>query len=101
MPSYRAIVEGRNFLLEAGGKVKRHGFYQTVFVQSSDPSEAEASAIGAVRGDAELRQRTQNDPGDPPMLFLDALYELDVAEESLEAKGRTYYLEKHWWQFWK
>jgi len=98
---YRAIVEGRNFLLSIDGKVRRCGFYQTVFLDCADQSKIEASAIQVVRGDAELKQLVQNVQADPPMLFLDSFEELDDTEPLPTARGRSYYDEKRWWQFWK
>ena len=100
MAAYRALVEGRNFLLKVEGKTRRHGFYQTVFVDVSDPSEAESAAIQIVRNDPELKQLTENSQDDPPILFLDSLYELSTSEAVPPARGRTYYVEKKWWQFW-
>jgi hypothetical protein len=100
MPSYRALIEGRNFLLNVDGRMRRHGFYQTVFVEGSDPAEAEVNAIGFVKGDDELKQATQNEQNDPPMLYLDSLEELEGVEAVPTVKGRSYYVEKRWWQFW-
>ena len=101
MPAYRALVVGRNFLLALDGKPRRHGFYQTVFVQSSDPAEAEAAALRAVKDDTELKRMAQNAAGGPPMLYVDALYELEGSDPLPETKGRTYYIDKSWWEFWK
>ncbi len=100
MLTYRALVEGRNFLLNVDGKTRRHGFYQTVYVQAADAKEAESNAIGAVKGDNGLKQMTLNEPGDPPMLHLDSLAEMEDSESTPAPNGRTYYVEKHWWQFW-
>ena len=101
MAAYRAMIEGRNFLLSLDGRQRRYGFYQTVFLECAEPSEVEARAIGAVKGDAELKQLALNEVADPPMLFLDSYQELDSTEPLPTAQGRTYYVEKHWWQFWK
>jgi hypothetical protein len=101
MPAYRVLIEGRNFLLAHNGKTRRNGFYQTVFVQCSDPAEAEAAALRTVKDDAELKQLAQNQAHDPPTLHVDALHELEGSELLPEAKGRTYYIERSWWQFWK
>jgi hypothetical protein len=101
MAAYRAMVEGRNLLLGIDGKVRRCGFYQTVFLQCTDPSEVESIAVRAVKGDIELNQMTRNDLGDPPMLYLDGFEEIDDSEPLPTAKGRSYYVEKRWWQFWK
>jgi hypothetical protein len=101
MPAYRALIEGRNFLLALDGKTRRHGFYQTVFVQTADPAEAEATALRVVKDDAELKHMAQNHAHDPPMLYVDAICELECSDPLPEAKRRTYYIEKSWWQFWK
>jgi len=101
MPTYRALIEGRNFLLNVDGKTRRHGFYQTVFVSGSDPRDAESNAIRVVKDDAELKQMAQNAQHDPPMLYLDSLDEIVESKEMPVAKGRTYYVEKQWWQFWR
>jgi hypothetical protein len=101
MPSYRALIEGRNFLVSVEGRTRRHGFYQTVFVQAADPIVAEADAIQIVKDDAQLKQMTQNDQSDPPMLLLDSLYEIEASGTPPDVTGRTYYVEKHWWQFWR
>ena len=101
MATYRAMVEGRNFLLTVEGKQQRYGFYQTVFLECADASEVEGKAVGVVKGDTELRQLAQNDLFDPPMLFLDSFAEVDGTEPLPSARGRTYYVEKRWWQFWK
>jgi hypothetical protein len=101
MSSYRALIEGRNFLIAIDGRTRRHGFYQTVLVKAADPGEAEATAIQAVKDDAELTGMAQNEAHDPPMLYLDSLEELDGSQPLPVVKGRTYYVEKHWWQFWR
>jgi hypothetical protein len=101
MSSYRALIEGRNFLIALDGKPRRLGFYQTVFVAAADPGEAEAAAIRAVKDDVELKEMAQNEAHDPPMLYLESLEQLDDSESLQVAEGRTYYVEKHWWQFWR
>jgi hypothetical protein len=101
MTAYRALIEGRNFLLALDRKLRRHGFYQTVFVHGTDPTEAEAAAIRAVKDDAELKQMVQNEPHDPPMLYLEAVDEIDDSEPFPTSKGRTFYIERKWWQVWR
>src|SRR5690348_15774031 len=86
MPAYRALIEGRNFLLAVDGKTRRHGFYQTVFVRVADSSEAESAAIQVVKDDAELKQLAQNAHDDPPMLYLDSLEEADDSDSLPVAK---------------
>jgi hypothetical protein len=100
MPAYRAMVEGRNFLINVDGKDRRVGFYQTVFVQGADPGEAESNAIAFVKSDVELKEATQNRAGDPPTLCLDSLEEIESLEAAPTVNGRSYFAEKRWWQFW-
>jgi hypothetical protein len=101
MAAYRALIEGRNFLLDQGGKIARHGFFQTVFVTATDPAAAESEALSKVRGDAELKAQTQNTADDPPVLYVESVVEIDDSELPADPRGRTYYQEKQWWQFWK
>jgi hypothetical protein len=101
MAWYLASINGRNFLLDFDGKIARYGFYQAVLVQGADLAEAETNAIGFVKSDEELQQLVKNERTDPPMLFLDSYQELDQSELPPPPKGRTYYPEKSWWQFWR
>ena len=101
MAAYRAMVEGKNVLLSQGGKVSRHGFFQTVFVMAPDVASAEAAALSIVKGDEALRAQTLNAANDPPILYVESLYDAEGDEVPDSPRGRTYYLEKKWWQFWK
>jgi len=101
MASYRALIEGKNFLLSLDGKVARHGFFQTVFVGATDPATAESEALSKVKGDETLKAQTQNATDDPPVLYVESLEEVEDSEVPSDAHGRTYYQEKQWWQLWK
>ena len=102
MPTYRAIINGRNFPLEVDGKVRRFGFFQTVFVEAADPAQAELAAIGMVKANAELGKSVRNGQVDPPSLHLDNLSEVAPSDVPLlQPQGRTLYPEKQWWQFWR
>lgn len=55
-----------------------------------------------MEGDAELKRLTQNEAQDPPVLHLDSMYEIEDGDGmSTTPKGRTFFPEKLWWQFWK
>ena len=101
MATYRALIEGKNFLLSQDGKIARHGFFQTVFVAATDPATAESVALSRVKGDEALRAQTQNAADDPPVLYVESLEEVEDSEAPSDPRGRTYYQEKQWWQFWK
>jgi hypothetical protein len=102
MPKYRATINGRNFLLEVDGKVGRFGFFQTVFVDATDPTQAEFDAVRIIKTNAELQSSVKNRQADPPSLHLEHLVEVAPSEvPSLQPQGRTLYPEKRWWQFWR
>jgi hypothetical protein len=102
MPKYRVLVEGKNFVLEVDGKRRRYGFYQTVFVESADPRQAELDAVAVVRGSEELSKLVCNRSDDPPRLHLEKIEEIGK-EKNLptQTSGRILYPEKSWWQFWR
>ena len=96
-------MNGQNFLINLNGKTSKYGFYQNLFIVSEDLKSAEILGIEKIQQDKDLQEITKNIKEDPPMIFLDSYNEVEeITEEnkSLE-KGRTYYLEKKWWQFWK
>ena len=94
MPTYRAIVNGRNFLLEIDGKQQRFGFFQTVIVAAATPAQAELDAISTVKASPDLQQLVKNDRADPPMLHLDTLHEVEAAEAGgPSSEGRSLYRE--------
>jgi hypothetical protein len=95
-------MHGRNYLINIDGKVKKHGFYQNMFVEADSPRQAETLATARIRLNKELKDATLNSQDDPPKVCLDTIWELDDPNElgSLEP-GRTFYIEKRWWQFWK
>ena len=101
MATYRALIEGKNFLLSVDGNLTRHGFFQTVFVGAPDPATAESEALKSVRGDEALRVQTQNALDDPPILYVESVEEVEDNASPSQPRGRTYYREKQWWQFWK
>jgi len=102
VPRYRAIVEGRNFLLEMDGARRRFGFFQTVFVDCADAAQAEKDAVAHVKADADLRAMTRNAADDAPTLHLDSMAELaDGVPLPPQLNGRTLFPSKKWWQIWR
>jgi hypothetical protein len=102
MPTYRVLINRRNFLLTIDGHRRLHGFYQTVFLEAPDPDAAEKEAIGLVEANQDLQTMVLNDRTDPPMLHIDRLEEIAASSRpAAQPTGRTYYPEKLWWQFWK
>ena len=84
------------------GKQRRFGFFQTVYVESPDTRQAELDAVEWVRNNDELKELALNKPGDAPMLLLSEMFELDAGELMPEQReGRSYYVNKSWWQFWR
>ncbi len=96
-------MNGRNFLIRIDGKPRKHGFYQNIFIEADNPENAELLAVDKIRQNEELRQVTLNSKEDPPMIYLDSIWEIDdIGDEDTKLeKGRTFYTEKKWWQFWK
>ena len=100
MNSYQCLVNGQNFLLNLDGKPRKYGFYKTVYVDSSDPSQAELDAVEYIRS-SELKDQVSNSENDPPMIYVEEMYELENSGVSENSTRHTFYKEKSWWQFWK
>lgn len=103
MKKYRLLINGQNFLIDKDGKPRKHGFYQNVFIESDNPKQAELMVISKTWHDKELMDMTLNKKKDPPRIRLDTFWELDEADYvgNHIKTGRTFYLEKKWWQFWR
>lgn len=93
-------MNGQNFLIRlADAKPKKMGFYRSVFVEASDPLQAELLAVEAVR-DSNLTDIVVETVDDPPVIYLEEIYELEEDDELPEsAEEHGFYLEKRWWQF--
>ena len=95
-------MNGRNFLIDTNGKLKKHGFYQMMDIETESPQKAGLLAKAMITHDKELIGITLNKKKDPPVVHLHTFWELDIADDVDEiAPGRTFYREKRWWQFWR
>ena len=102
MPAYRVIVNGRDFLFNVEGERRRMGFYQTVFVDALDRDQAEIEAVRIVRSDPELREIAIREESIQPSLHLSNIWEIQASDlPASQPKGKSLYLEKRWWQFWR
>lgn len=95
-------MNGRNYLISINGKPKKQGFFQNIIIEAESPQKACLLAKAKITHDRELKEVTLNPRNDPPVVELDTFWELDVLDDVDNLKsGRTFYLEKRWWQFWK
>ncbi len=102
MPLYRVQLHGRNFLIEMGGSVAKHGFYVDRDVEADGPEDAEYKAVQKIREHPGLRSAKMNALDDPPMIHLESIREIDEISQ-IEA-GIIFYPEQEavpWWQFWR
>jgi len=102
MKKYRLLINGRNFSIRVDGKIKKHGFFQHIFVEAENSQQAKLLAVAKLRHDNELNRVALNPERDPPKIEVDTFWEIDVLDDERQIEtGRTFYLEKKWWQFWK
>ena len=94
MKKYQLFLNGRNFLINMEGKPQRHGFYTTRWVEAENPDDAELKAVENIKADSELKKCVLNDKDDPPMIYLEEIYELDSFNGvNPPGKGFSFYLE--------
>lgn len=97
MKKYRVMINGRNFLIDLGQGLTKHGFYTTRFVEASNPHDAEIKAVASLRQWDEVKALVKNKKDDPPMLYADEIVELttfDGVNRGVE-KGASWYKEKN------
>jgi hypothetical protein len=83
-------VEGRNFLLEFQDKIDKFGFYVTRTIEAANEKAAEFAAMDIIR--AELKKIVKNERTDPPMMYLDELWEVEKFDGKKE--GYTFFPEE-------
>jgi hypothetical protein len=104
MSKYKVEIYGANFLIDTGGRLAKHGFFTTRFVEAADSAAAENAAVQMIRDTQRLRDLVRNAPDDPPIMDVTSVIELAsfVGIENLEP-GFMWFEERPrcWWQFWK
>jgi hypothetical protein len=79
MKKYSVTLEGRNFLLDIEGSVKKYGFFTTRYVEAENAEQAEMKAVQLIRKDQSLKTTAKNE-GAKPMVYLDSITELESFE---------------------
>lgn len=94
MARYRILVRGNNLLLSVDGKVAKHGFYTTRFIEADSPIEAERLAIDDLRHLPRLTRVLRNADTDPPLIEAEEITEVnpDSPIED-EPPGLAFFLE--------
>lgn len=84
MPSYKAVVEGQNFVFEVDNEPQNINFYKTMYINALNESEAEDVAINQVT------QHVLDDSGivfDPASGFesilIDEIEQIEVIDENI------------------
>jgi hypothetical protein len=94
MKKYHVMLEGKNFLLNHEGKLQKHGFFTTRYVEANNPEEAELKAVDLIKTDSKLTESVKNDRADEPMIYLEELFEIESFEgENIPGTGYSFFLE--------
>ena len=102
MKKYQVILEGKNFQLDHEGKIVKHGFFTTRYVEANNPEEAELTAVTLIKEDTSLTESVRNDRSSEPMIYLNELCEIESFEDAnVPGTGYSFYIDKKpWWKFW-
>jgi hypothetical protein len=94
MKWYKVFVNGRNFLLDAEGEIKKCGFYTTRWVEALGAQEAEEKAISMLVDEPRLRAAVMNEDFDRPTMHVESVEELDLPEDATPpTPGLALYVE--------
>jgi hypothetical protein len=104
MPKYKVEINGANFLIDMDGRMAKHGFFTTRFIEAADSGAAENAAVQMIRETQRLRDLVRNAPDDPPVMDVTEIDQMESFDgiENLEP-GFVWHEErpKRWWQFWR
>ena len=73
MKKYCVMLRGENFNIEESDIV---GFYTSRWVKAENPDQAEIAAVKLVKEDSNLMNRITNGKDNPPMIYLEDLFEV-------------------------
>jgi hypothetical protein len=94
MNDYHVLVNGKNFLVESGSDLKKHGFFISVYVQADSSQQAEFSAMEQLMQYKGLHGYVRNSREDPPVMYAEEIQEISNYE-TIEPKiqGLAWYSE--------
>jgi len=96
---YQVLVNGSNYLIEMDKGTNKYGFFQTLYVEQNDIEAAKDKALKIIQNDRTFNQTIKNKENDPPRLNIEEIEEIEALQEN--TLGRSFYIEKKLWQFWK
>src|SRR5215475_6022537 len=101
MPKYWVEIDASNFLVSLDGWLDKYGFVTSRAVESENATAAEFAAVQMLREDQELRDLVQNEPGDPPVMDVIGITEVESFDGLPAHMGRVWYPvnPRRWWQF--
>jgi hypothetical protein len=90
MKKFKVVIEGDNFEVLLDGKLGKHGFFATRFVESKNSKEAEILAMNIIRD--ELESMVLNDRSDPPVMYVEENFEIDnFGDNPVPGSGFTWF----------
>ena len=94
MIKYQVMLEGKNFLLNMEGSIKKYGFYTTRYLEANDPEDAKSKSVQMIREDKKLSNIISNKASDPPIIYLESVHELESFDGvELPGTGYAFYLD--------
>lgn len=90
MKKYKVVIEGTNCAIRLDGKVGKHGFFTTRFVEAKDSRNAETLAMSLISD--ELKLIVLNDRLDPPIMHAEEIHEIDdFGDNIVPGSGFTWF----------
>lgn len=95
MKRFEVQLQGKNYLLNIDGELKKFGFYVTKFVKANNSEEAVKKAKILIHQDAYLKSSVINEGGHRPSINLVKIYEIGFFKFFINksATGFTFYVE--------
>ena len=104
MKKYTLLISVKNIWIQLGERSKLMGFFQTFFLEAEDPDQAAEKAFELLLSDPSLNEiwdKTRQSK--EPEIYISEMYEMEAFDPDLKGDrtGRSIFLMKKWWEFWK
>lgn len=94
MPVYTVNLHGENVQQEFEGELCRLGFFTVRHVEADSVQAAAEAGLAALRESAELLERAENPPDDPPVLQVESVVACDAIDPAAPLPALSWYADE-------
>ena len=93
MTTYLVCLNGKNFLIDSEEGPTKKQFHSTRLVEADNKNLAEAYARELISNDPRIKKNVLNDESDPPVIYLESVYEVPATAYDAQNRANSIYWE--------